>query len=140
MSAGGSSLKSIRNRFVHLTNYSVNKKNDNFVVNKAADRDDEGSKWSLTALYRYLESKGVDVLKIQREINEIAVKALIAGEPSISSKVNQAGRPRYVRSLRGPPHPITCGSCVPYLWRQRTRRPADRCCAQSSSAPLLMGR
>ena len=42
---------------MHLTNYSVNKKSEQFVTNKDADKDDEGSKWSLTALYRYLDQQ-----------------------------------------------------------------------------------
>ena len=78
---------------MHLTNYSVNKKNAEFVVNTDADRDDEGSKWSLTALWKYLEGVGVDVAALKVKINDIAVKTLIAGEHSIVSKVNQAGRP-----------------------------------------------
>ena len=60
-----------------------------FVVNTAAERDDEGSKWSLTALWRYLEGRGVDVPKLRAQIEDIAVKTLIAGEPNILSKVNQ---------------------------------------------------
>ena len=86
-------VKSIKNRYMHLTNYSVNKKSDKFVVNKDADRDDEGSKWSLTALWKHLEGKGVDVPALKGKIFDIAVKTLIAAEHNIVSKVNQAGRP-----------------------------------------------
>lgn len=31
----------------HLTNFSLNKKNDKFVNNTQADMDDQGHKWSL---------------------------------------------------------------------------------------------
>lgn len=86
--------KSIRNRYMHLTNYSVNKRSDDFVKNEDPDRDDEGSKWSLTALWKYLErEEGVDVPKLQTRIKDILVKTLIAGEHSIVSKTNAAGRP-----------------------------------------------
>ena len=35
------------NKFAHLTNYSINKKNEKFVQNQNADQGDEGHKWSL---------------------------------------------------------------------------------------------
>lgn len=40
--------------FMHLTNYSVNKKNSCFVQNNDADIDDIGNKWSLLALRRFV--------------------------------------------------------------------------------------
>jgi hypothetical protein len=44
-----------KNVFVHLTNYSINKKNMNkFVKNNDSENDGNGSKWSLSALKRYL--------------------------------------------------------------------------------------
>jgi len=51
--------------YMHLTNYSVNKKSQNFVRNQDVARDDEGSKWSLTALYKHLAAHGVDVAALQ---------------------------------------------------------------------------
>ena len=86
--------KSIRNRFAHLTNYSVNKKSENFVRNEDASHAGEGSKWALTAYWKYMEDKfGIDVPALRKRIFDIAVKTLIAAEPNIASKVNQAGRP-----------------------------------------------
>ena len=40
-------------KFMHLTNYSVNKTSKTFVQNKDPLEDDVGSKWSLSALRRY---------------------------------------------------------------------------------------
>jgi len=40
---------------MHLTNYSINKKNDNFVQNQNQEQDDVGFKWSLTAFCSHLE-------------------------------------------------------------------------------------
>jgi tubulin polyglutamylase TTLL4 len=45
--------KNIKTRFVHLTNFSVNKHSKNFVKNINADADNEGSKWSFKALRKY---------------------------------------------------------------------------------------
>jgi len=45
--------KDVSKRFIHLTNFSVNKHSKKFVKNKKEDKDGEGSKWSLTALKKY---------------------------------------------------------------------------------------
>lgn len=43
------------NKYAHLTNYSINKKNDRYLPNMNADQDDSGHKWSLSALSKLLE-------------------------------------------------------------------------------------
>jgi hypothetical protein len=58
----------------------------------------QGSKWSLTALWKYLASTEVggtlvDVVALKARIHDMIVKTLIAAEHNIVSKVNQAGRP-----------------------------------------------
>ena len=45
-----------RDRFMHLTNYAVNKHSKNFIQNIDLLSDCEGSKWSLSGLKKYLES------------------------------------------------------------------------------------
>lgn len=44
-----------QNKFAHLTNYSINKRNDKYLPNLNADQDDTGHKWSLAALTKHLE-------------------------------------------------------------------------------------
>ena len=54
--------KSLDKRFIHLTNYSVNKKADDYVKNNGGE-DDEGedaSKWSLLQLSRWMTNNGID--------------------------------------------------------------------------------
>lgn len=53
-------LKEVKKRFIHLTNFSVNKHSKMFVKNKEAEEDGKGSKWSLTALRAYYDSVGID--------------------------------------------------------------------------------
>jgi len=67
-------------RYVHLTNYSLNKNNANFMNNKAADADDQGSKWSVTAMRKRMKQMGLDDAKIFRKIEDIVTKTIIAGE------------------------------------------------------------
>lgn len=44
-----------QNKFVHLTNYSINKKSGNFVQSNDLNNDDTGFKWSLSAFCKHLE-------------------------------------------------------------------------------------
>ncbi len=59
------SSKNLKNRFGHLTNYSVNKKNDAFGRNVDAEADGEGSKWSLQALLRWFRDNGIDDVAVR---------------------------------------------------------------------------
>jgi tubulin polyglutamylase TTLL5 len=55
------SVSSMSNQYIHLTNYSINKKSLSFVQNNDATADDHGNKWSLSAQKRCLARNGVDV-------------------------------------------------------------------------------
>eukprot|EP01022_Parablepharisma_sp_SALTPOND_P014233 TRINITY_DN191_c0_g1_i1.p1 TRINITY_DN191_c0_g1~~TRINITY_DN191_c0_g1_i1.p1 ORF type:complete len:624 (-),score=34.24 TRINITY_DN191_c0_g1_i1:6279-8150(-) len=73
------------NRFMHLTNYSVNKHNANFVANADPSADGVGSKWSLTALKKYFVSLGVKDDFTWSRIEEIMIKTVISIEPIIKA-------------------------------------------------------
>lgn len=66
-------LKEVKKRFIHLTNFSVNKHSKMFVKNKEADEDGQGSKWSLTALKSYYQSIGIDSVAV-RSMLYVAVR------------------------------------------------------------------
>uniref|UniRef100_A0A0R3WDY8 Tubulin--tyrosine ligase-like protein 5 n=1 Tax=Taenia asiatica TaxID=60517 RepID=A0A0R3WDY8_TAEAS len=80
--------KHYKNLCMHLTNYSVNKKNRYFVHNDDADIEDFGNKWSLGALLRYLRSEGKDTAALMLRIEDIVIKAFIA----VEDPINQACR------------------------------------------------
>lgn len=42
------------NKYQHLTNYSINKRNTKFVQNEDLEHDDQGFKWSLSAFCKHL--------------------------------------------------------------------------------------
>lgn len=73
------------NRFVHLTNYSVNKKNSKFVYNERADQDNVGNKWSLSALCRHFEEVGIDLQLLWSRIYDVIIKAIVAVEGPIQA-------------------------------------------------------
>lgn len=56
--------RDIKKRYVHLTNFSVNKHSKNFIKNHNSVEDGKGSKWSLKALRKYYETMGIDSNKV----------------------------------------------------------------------------
>ena len=72
-----------KNRFMHLTNYSVNKKNDRFIQNQDYRKDNVGHKWSLSALFTYLHGEGVDVEEVWGRIYDAVIKSILAIEDQV---------------------------------------------------------
>ncbi|KAG6947094.1 hypothetical protein JG688_00015686 [Phytophthora aleatoria] len=85
------SLKNPRNRFAHLTNYAINKSSKGFVENADAQRADAGSKWSLTALIRALQSQQLldDPETLMSQIRAIVCKTIIAAEAHLTPLFHQ---------------------------------------------------
>ena len=77
------------NKFSHLTNYSINKKNNNFVQNQDLEHDDFGFKWSLSALCGHLEQIGIDMDLLWSKIYDLIIKAIIAAEDKIQAGLNK---------------------------------------------------
>lgn len=61
--------KNMKDVHMHLTNYAINKNNKNFIFNSSEKDMNKGHKRSLSAIYSYLSSKGVDVQKIKNKID-----------------------------------------------------------------------
>ncbi|XP_071508223.1 tubulin polyglutamylase TTLL7-like [Diadema antillarum] len=66
--------------FMHLTNYSINKKNANF--QRSADVS-TGSKRSISYLTDYLRRKDYDVAAMWKNIADVLVKTIIVAEPHV---------------------------------------------------------
>lgn len=76
------------NRFMHLTNYSINKLNKRaFKQNNDASNLDGniGSKWSLAGLRKELCNLGIDDLALFRKIEDIIIKTIISAEPILNN-------------------------------------------------------
>ncbi|NXC42458.1 TTLL4 polyglutamylase, partial [Penelope pileata] len=89
-----SSMKSLSNKFVHLTNYSVNKKNTEYKSN-SDETACQGHKWALKALWNYLTQKGVNSEAIWEKIKDIVIKTIIASEPYVNNLVKMYVRRPY---------------------------------------------
>eukprot|EP00056_Hartaetosiga_gracilis_P008244 m.117697 g.117697 ORF g.117697 m.117697 type:complete len:1067 (+) comp12878_c0_seq3:129-3329(+) len=81
------SAASLKNLFMHLTNYSVNKTSTNYVACDEEDVEDYGNKWSLSALMRYLAEADIDTVTLFARIEEVIIKTIIAGELPITAAV-----------------------------------------------------
>ena len=81
-------------KFIHLTNYSVNKKNKNFVQNTNAYEDDKGSKWSLSALFNQLNKIGIDTSLLWSRIYDIIIKSIISSLPQMLKAFSDYSRYR----------------------------------------------
>ena len=53
-------LNNEEGKYVHLTNYSINKNNKAFVQNSSADEDMSGSKWSIKGFRKVLRANNID--------------------------------------------------------------------------------
>ncbi|NXE88990.1 TTLL4 polyglutamylase, partial [Menura novaehollandiae] len=89
-----SSTESLSNKFMHLTNYSVNKKNAEYKSN-SDETACQGHKWALKALWSYLTQKGVNSEAIWEKIKDIVIKTIIASEPYVNSLVKMYVRRPY---------------------------------------------
>eukprot|EP00949_MAST-11_sp_MAST-11-sp1_P000951 g951.t1 len=76
------------NRYIHLTNYSVNKQNKDFVKNEREEEDGRGSKWSLRALRQRLRKMGIDDNAIWKEIHEVIAMAFISIEAQVNAAID----------------------------------------------------
>ena len=92
-------------QFIHLTNYSVNKKNEEYVkntgsnLNKQADdasADENASKWNLAQLAKYFEKIGVNFEAVMHRIKDVIIKTLISVEPHIVSTTVRCTKHRNV--------------------------------------------
>lgn len=68
-------------RFVHLTNFSVNKKSPAFIKNRSPGEDNIGQKWSHKALRKQFDLMGLDYDATFDSIKDVVVKTCIATEP-----------------------------------------------------------
>ncbi|XP_029972263.1 tubulin polyglutamylase TTLL5 isoform X2 [Salarias fasciatus] len=77
--------KSIKNTFMHLTNYSVNKKSSDYVSCDDPEVEDYGNKWSMSAVLRYLKQEGKDTTLLMRQVEDLIIKAVLSAELQIAA-------------------------------------------------------
>ena len=81
--------KNMKNLFMHLTNFAINKNHENFEANESAEKDDVGSKRSMASVFAGIEmEEGEEVVqKLQQRINDLIIKSLCLAGPHITHLV-----------------------------------------------------
>nr|XP_020649510.1 tubulin polyglutamylase TTLL5 isoform X7 [Pogona vitticeps] len=77
--------KNIKNQFMHLTNYSVNKKSGDYVSCDDPEVEDYGNKWSMSAMLRYLKQEGKDTTALMASVEDLIIKTILSAELAIAS-------------------------------------------------------
>ena len=83
--------KQMNQKFVHLTNFSINKRNTKFVKNNDAKNDSsdgeeetqESSKWDFKQLQQAYARVGANYNQMFGQMKDIIIKTLLAVEPTI---------------------------------------------------------
>ncbi|CAF2620766.1 unnamed protein product [Rotaria sp. Silwood2] len=78
-----SSVKSLSDRFMHLTNYSINRYNSEYRTNNDTAAC-TGHKWSLKALWTYLKKRDIDVADIMEKIKDLIIKTIISADAYVN--------------------------------------------------------
>lgn len=76
--------KNMKDLFMHLTNYAINKNSDDFIFNEEESCDDVGHKRSLSAVLKQLEDEGNDPNQIMNKISDLIIKTIVTCQPSIA--------------------------------------------------------
>lgn len=72
----------MKDLFKHLTNYAINKDNENFFCPDESDCD-EGHKRSLSSVMQTLEDMGFDTNLLMNQISDLIIKTLISAWPGM---------------------------------------------------------
>ncbi|XP_045170365.2 tubulin monoglutamylase TTLL4-like isoform X3 [Mercenaria mercenaria] len=88
------SMKHLANKFMHLTNYSVNKKNTDYQAN-SDDTVCQGHKWSLKALWNYMKRQGVNTSAVWENMKDLIIKTIICSDGPVNSLIKANCKSRY---------------------------------------------
>uniref|UniRef100_A0A2M4CHA3 Putative tubulin polyglutamylase ttll4 n=1 Tax=Anopheles darlingi TaxID=43151 RepID=A0A2M4CHA3_ANODA len=85
--------ETLSDRYMHLTNYSINKLSNNYSQNEDADAC-QGHKWTIKSLWSYFVEQGVNVDRLWGALRNLVLRTVLAGEGPIHamSKVNVGSR------------------------------------------------
>ena len=71
---------SVSQRYIHLTNYAVNRQAANYRFNQNSLVDGQGSKWTHSALKRHFAERGIDPALIFARVKDLIIKTIISAE------------------------------------------------------------
>lgn len=74
----------LHDRYMHLTNYSINKLSANYAQNEDANAC-KGHKWTVKSLWTHLAAQGVDTAGLWGAMRNLVLRTILAGENSINA-------------------------------------------------------
>jgi len=74
--------ENIDNTYIHLTNYAINKNNENFIFDE--ENSDKGHKRTLKSFWKSLNATGIATDVIEEEIKDIIVKTFLSVQPQLA--------------------------------------------------------
>lgn len=81
------SAKNCHDAFMHLTNYSLNKRSSTY---SHTETDDDGSKRTLSSVLKKLDYMGYDTKRLEYDLDTLVVKTAIAMAPELKVEMNAA--------------------------------------------------
>ena len=75
--------RNLKDNYIHLTNYAINKNNKKFIFNTSDKQMHVGHKRSLSAVFGFLAGRGIDVDELKKKIDRMIVKTLLVGKPTL---------------------------------------------------------
>ena len=82
--------KITKKKYMKLTNYSINKKNEKFIKNENCEQDNFGYKWSLGAR-RNLEKVGINMNLLWSLTYDVIVITILCYENYVQNTINKNG-------------------------------------------------
>lgn len=87
-------LETLNDRYMHLTNYSINKLSNSYDKNDDANAC-KGMKWTIKSLWSYLEERGVNTKKLWGAMRNLVLRTVLAGEGPINSMIKTNLQSKY---------------------------------------------
>ncbi|KAG5674579.1 hypothetical protein PVAND_004533 [Polypedilum vanderplanki] len=81
--------ETLNDRYMHLTNYSINKLSTSYDKNDDANAC-KGMKWTIKSLWSFLQQKGINTERLWGALRNLVLRTILAGEGQINNmmKVN----------------------------------------------------
>ncbi|CAG0919488.1 unnamed protein product [Notodromas monacha] len=89
-----SSSRTLNHQYVHLTNYSINRKSGNYQANNNIN-ECQGHKWTLLAFWKFLRRLGVNTGLLWASIQDIVIKTILTSESTVNDMMERHVRSRY---------------------------------------------
>lgn len=85
--------ETLHDRYMHLTNYSINKLSSNYTKNDNANAC-QGHKWTVKSLWTHLAAQGINTAGLWGALRNLVLRTILAGETPINNmtKANVCSR------------------------------------------------